>query len=216
MNKDFNHKPPSRVTEASRLVETIYRNAVEKCISSSSEEDGINISDETFGFIADDNAHFQPDYEDVSMETEEIEHNSQESVTDRMARACDLVAPDPSYAPVEMPDLRQLPLSAEEKAEKLVIEAENVKARMFPNNTGNMVNPLHFTAKINEDYLVVGAHIDEGMKAKIIKGDYVDFVKLLPWDHILAEEDGRMELIVRNRKTFWMPVTESVSINGFS
>ena len=70
--------------------------------------------------------------------------------------------------------------------------------------------------KMDEDYLVVGAHIDELTKAKIVKGEYVDFSKLLPRDRIATEEDGRMELIIKNGKTYWTPVTETVSINGFS
>ena len=73
-----------------------------------------------------------------------------------------------------------------------------------------------FTAKIDEDYLVVGGHVDEATKLKIIKSEYVDFGKLLPCDRILVKEDGCMELVVRNGKTFWMPVSESVSINSFS
>ena len=48
---------------ASRSADTIYRNAVEKRMSSSSDEP-IDTSDEICGFITDD-ADFQPDYEDV-------------------------------------------------------------------------------------------------------------------------------------------------------
>ena len=69
---------------------------------------------------------------------------------------------------------------------------------------------------MDEDYLVVGAHVDELTKAKIVKGKCIDFSKLLPRDMIATEEDGRMELIIKNGKTYWTPVTETVSINGFS
>ena len=71
-------------------------------------------------------------------------------------------------------------------------------------------------AQADREYEVVGYHIDEITQNKIVKGEYVDFSKLLPRDHILNEEDGRMELIVHNGKTFWSPVAEPVTINGFS
>ena len=49
-----------------------------------------------------------------------------------------------------------------------------------------------------------------------MRGEYIDFSKLFPGDRILTEEDGRMELIVKNRRTYWAPVNEAVSINGFT
>ena len=91
---------------------------------------------------------------------------------------------------------------------------ENAKARIFP-NTGMVSTPCTFTVKIDKDYLAVGAHIDYPTKDKIIRGEYIDFGKLLPQDRILAEEDSHLELIVKNGRTFRMPVSESVAINGF-
>ena len=44
--------------------------------------------------------------------------------------------------------------------------------------------------------LLVGNHVDKNTQAKIIRGEYIDFGKLLPKDKILAEEDGRMELVM--------------------
>ena len=77
------------------------------------------------------------------------------------------------------------------KAEKLIIEAEAAKAQLFP-LSGNEQEHFNyqFTAKIDEDYLVVMGHIDDSMQTKIVRGEYVDFGKLLPRDQILAEEDG--------------------------
>ena len=69
---------------------------------------------------------------------------------------------------------------------------------------------------MDENYVVVGAHLDEGMIDKIVKGDYVDFSKLLPRDRVMAEEDGRMEMIIKNGKTFWAPVSSGVQISNFS
>ena len=73
-----------------------------------------------------------------------------------------------------------------------------------------------FIAQMDEDYLVIGGHIDEVIQKKIENGEYIDFGRLLPKDIIITEEVGRMELVVKNGKTFWVPVTESVVINNFS
>ena len=69
---------------------------------------------------------------------------------------------------------------------------------------------------IDQDYLLVGNHVDESTQEKIVKGEYVDFGKLLPKDKILAEEDGRMELIFKNGKSYWTPVSQTVIINNFA
>ena len=54
------------------------------------------------------------------------------------------------------------------------------------------------------------------MQEKIRHGEYVDFSKLLPKDHITVEEDSRMELVVKNGQTYWTPMSEVVVINCFS
>ena len=49
-----------------------------------------------------------------------------------------------------------------------------------------------------------------------MKGKYVDFAKLLLKDCITAvEEDGQMELVIKNGRTFWSLVNDTVVINGF-
>ena len=68
-----------------------------------------------------------------------------------------------------------------------MIEAENAKARIFP-KTGNVKND-HTTAMMDEEYFVIGSHIDEAMQQKIIKGEYVDFGKLLPHDKMRRRVD---------------------------
>ena len=64
-------------------------------------------------------------------------------------------------------------------------------------------------------HMIVGAHIEESTYNKIVKGEYVDFGKLLPRDRALAEEDGRMQLVIRGGQSFWTPVSDAVHINGF-
>ena len=103
---------------------------------------------------------------------------------------------------------------AEDRVRDMIQQAEAAKAHMFV-ATGK--NQLLCTASaiIDEGYVVVGAHLEEQMINKIKNGDYVDFGKLIPRDKVV-EEDGKMEMYVRNGKTFWMPASNSVNINGFS
>ena len=114
-------------------------------------------------------------------------------------------------------------LSPEEKAQKMIMEAEMAKAKILstPGENCNVkgANRESFPGTpatfVDENYIVVSAHIDESMMAKIMKGDYVDFGKLLPRDKLMDEE-GRMEMYVRNGKTFWMPINTGVNITSFT
>ena len=111
--------------------------------------------------------------------------------------------------------------SPEDKAQQIVRDAEASKARIF-NRPGEdlIASDLGGTttfvniAQIDQDYLLVGNHV-EVTQSKIIRGEYIDFGKLLPKDKVLVEEDGRMELIMKNGKTFWSPVSESIAINSY-
>ena len=99
----------------------------------------------------------------------------------------------------------------------MVREAESAKAKMFP-PTGESpsANSFELIAKVDQDYEIVGNHIEQSVQDHIVNGEYIDFGKLLPKDHVLAEEDNRLELIVKNGKMFWAPVSETVTINCFN
>ena len=74
------------------------------------------------------------------------------------------------------------------------------------------------SAYCDEEYLVIGSHLDENMCKKIINFEYVDFAKLLPRDKIAAEDNQRMQLINKDGMSFWVPVSDrdQTSINSFS
>ena len=72
------------------------------------------------------------------------------------------------------------------------------------------------SALVDEGYIVVGAHLDLVTVEKISNGEYVDFSKLLPRDRVIAEEDTRMEMIVKNGRMYWVPVANTVNINSFA
>ena len=49
------------------------------------------------------------------------------------------------------------------------------------------------SAMVDEHYLMVGNHIEETLKAKIVKGEYVDFAKLIGKDRIMEEEGSKYQ-----------------------
>ena len=99
-------------------------------------------------------------------------------------------------------------------AEKRIQEAKNARVKMFA-TPGRSQQLLHSTL-VDDDYLVLAAHVDETLKEKIKSGDYVDLSKLLPKDRLSQQEDQRMQIVNRNGQTFWIPVNDNQSINSFA
>ena len=114
---------------------------------------------------------------------------------------------------MERPEANEdVELTPDQCTDEIIKQAEAARVKVFP-NTGES---FQFIAKIDQDYQLVGSHLDEHTKIKIQKGEYVDFGKLIPKDRILAEEDERLELVVRQGRTFWSLVSESVTINCYN
>ena len=113
-----------------------------------------------------------------------------------------------------------------------VHELETNKARMFvtpgrePNQfmpgctESNQISPpwnTHYSTMVDENYLVIGSHVDGATQSKILNNEYVDFAKLLPRDRVMKDDDHRMELINKGGQSFFVPVSdrESVGIHSF-
>ena len=81
-------------------------------------------------------------------------------------------------------DRRPPDWEAEQRAEELIKQAEASKARIYeiPGKSGGIVSPEEYARSmlVDTEYPVVGAHLDDNIKAKIERGEYVDFAKLLP------------------------------------
>ena len=112
-------------------------------------------------------------------------------------------------------------ISPEERARQIVREAERAKAKIYATkgNQDKFVdinNSFVHSAMVDEEYMVIGGHLDDPTIGKIVNGEYVDFGKLVPRDKILTEEDGRLEMVIRGGRTFWVPVNEGVNISGFT
>ena len=172
--------------------ETVYKNAVQKRDSTSSEDDIMEISGNDYDVVFNQSslsstANVQPSTSRGSEDFREV---------------------------VQRPDQRAK--SPSDESARIVRDAKVAKAKIF-NSTGEHAgNMIENAVLIDQDYLLVGNHVDESTQDKIVRGDYVDFGKLLPKDKVLAEEDGRMELIFKKGKSYWTPVTQTVIINNFA
>ena len=72
---------------------------------------------------------------------------------------------------------------------------------------------------VDEDYLLVSAHVDESIQQKIANQQYIDFSKLIPRDRILVEEESRLELVNRGGRTYFVLAaasTDAMAITSFS
>ena len=109
------------------------------------------------------------------------------------------------------------------RGEMMVRDVERAKARIYEvegkekggDNNNRELN-LSCPTSPDEDYLMVGNHIDESLRKKIISGDYVDFAKLMPRDRILIEEDQHMEMVNKGGLSYWVPLAdrENTSVNS--
>ena len=126
-----------------------------------------------------------------------------------------------------------------EHGEQVVCEAEMAKAQMFTTpgkaKVGDIMGhmqskrlakypdneeifPNHHHSIMDEEYLVVGGHVDQALQEKIAWLEYIDFAQLLPPDKISKVDDHRMELVVKGGSTFFLPVAdrETTTISNFN
>ena len=114
------------------------------------------------------------------------------------------------------------------RAKVMVREAERSRAWIYevqgktPEHVNNEQVPSEnnctpYLPVLDEDYLMVGNHMDENLKKKIVEGEYVDFAKLMPRDKILFEEDQCMEMVNKGGISYWVPLSERevTSITNF-
>ena len=115
---------------------------------------------------------------------------------------------------------------------QMVRESEASKARMVmtPGNNDLLTYPhdrqrqldvdprAHQASVVDENYMTIGGHVDEGLRKKIVNHEYVDFSKLVPRNRLSREDDHRMELISKGGATFFVPVAdrEGSSISSFT
>ena len=64
--------------------------------------------------------------------------------------------------------------------------------------------------------MVIRANIDSSLRDKIKRGNYIDFVKLLPKEHASNFDEPKLEIVQRAGQTFFVPSEcDSVNISNF-
>ena len=115
-----------------------------------------------------------------------------------------------------------LPNPAVQESQNVIRESEANKADLYatPGNCANVINwmgegnfPPDMRAHAfmaDEQYLVIGAHLDGQTRQKIVSGEYVDFAQLLPKNKLATSglDDHRMELVSRGGQTFFVPISD--------
>ena len=158
-------------------------------VSSSSDE--IDTSDNLINFVS-------PDHDDII-----VGHP-----TDAGGVTAGGVARDPGPQPSTssggrrlnaysdpVPQMAGEPTPVMTHAEQQIHEAEASKAHLMDTSgkltSDNAPVTLSFihSAFVDEEYLVMGSHVDEAMCKKIINHEYVDFSRLLPRDHLHCEDE---------------------------
>ena len=231
---------PSQSNNAMSLIrseDTVYDSAVPKHNSSSSEEGLINTSDEIEmrdneieDFIADirQNQSMRTTQNDRFHYTRPgmVEQNTVNQRIEQMPSTSD------GRRGSNVQHSQQI--AADEQAQQMIREAELAKARIFATSGkndctnekfGNVQNSndpqvqvqrwVSSSAMLDEGYIVVSAHLDQLTIDKIQRGEYIDFGKLIPKDRMMVEDDGRLEMVIKNGKTYWLPVCPSVNITNF-
>ena len=116
---------------------------------------------------------------------------------------------DPQYE--NTPKARKTP---EQHAEEIVKNAERSRAKLYE-VPGKEV---YSVAKIDKDYQVIDAHVEEAIQIKIQSFEYVDLSKLLQKHKIFGrDKEQRMEFVTKNGFTYLSPISERdmVQINSY-
>ena len=235
--KNFMDNENSNQSNASRSEVTIYKNVVPNLIpknlgvdarrqSSSSEEEGINISDEMIDCEADSQNLMH------EFIVEQRQRNRRES--GGHCNEDEEPRPSTSRAPTQGKDEREQQASTEyeDRADRMIQEAENVKAKIYQTageslsrfmidsdknakQGFNVNNSFIHSAMVDQDYLVLAGHIDPSLQEKIAKGEYVELAKLLPRDKLATEEEQKLQVVIKNGQTFWVPVQDRNNIKLF-
>ena len=108
--------------------------------------------------------------------------------------------------------------SAERSQARIFDVAGNTEKGVSASFEGLLQHELFHSVVVDEDYLVVGTHVDETTKHKIISGEYIDFARLILQNRVSAEDDHHMEMVNYGGHTFWVPASDrtAISINSFS
>ena len=64
------------------------------------------------------------------------------------------------------------------------------------------------SSAMDEEYPIIGGHIDSTLQQKIIDFEYKDFSRLLPRDKITCMEDHCFELVMKGGNSYFAPIAD--------
>ena len=99
------------------------------------------------------------------------------------------------------------------KTDQLIWNSERNQIRMYevPGELQYNVNRDRSNTifnSVDDDYIMVAAHVDQNMERKIAQGDYIDFTKLIPRDRLSVNSDHCMELVSKGGMSYFVPVSD--------
>ena len=86
------------------------------------------------------------------------------------------------------------------RAEQTIIDKENPVL--------DFSTEFMHSAMVDEAYLTVGRHVEEGLRQKIWNNEFIDFARLLPRDRVVREEDHRLEFVFKGGASYLVPATD--------
>ena len=209
----------------SQSEETIYRRAVRSNRGSSSSDEPIDTSDELIAVDFENLNVISPKISGGDGGTKRIRRSEPRAQLQEPRPSTSRMEPSQGNTPRREPGrCNYVPnvqrrvaeyQTPEQIAERNIKEAEMSRATVFLASGNNIldINVNAFkssnqefinTARLDEDYITVGNHVDDITVNKIKNSEYVDFGKLIPKDRILAAEDQRLELVVRAGHTYYV------------
>ena len=119
--------------------------------------------------------------------------------TDRRVESDDAI-PGPSTQ-------QDLAAEARKRGNEAITEAEKFKASVAP--LPGMNNMQYFsTEAMDDEFFHITSHIDNSLKEKIEKGEFVDLEKLLARPYQQIQNAQRLELITKDGNTYFAPVND--------
>ena len=125
----------------------------------------------------------------------------------RNSQVIDLMRLKPAHVPTPKEHATEMIRNAEKARERLLQVPG--KPPLHLQNMGDVDegNLLH-SVIVDEEYSAIASHVEESLRYRIMTGEYIDFVRLLPKDKIIAEEEQRMEMVNRGGLSYWVPIND--------
>ena len=141
---------------------------ISKLRESSSSEDPIDTSDEMMDIdVCNVNENFIADCKtDVNQRKHSYSHNERETTSQANDRE------------VDFQEQTDAVIRQEESAKARILATPGKSPDHFDRFLGN--SAIQHSSMVDENYLTIGGNLDPSMREKIIKGEYIDFTRLLP------------------------------------